>query len=852
MNNLEEEKQKNYNFYSLDNNLNEKKRILFFIQGEIYKIDDNSIVIILNPLLNNIKKSYEPKNKYYILPKYIDKKSFKTFLDLIKYFNDINEEKNFELNIDFNSLRIVFNISLFFQYIQIIETLVKNYIIPQINRDNCIFIIKNYIELVYNKQVKNIFSDLIEKCFLYINKHISYFISKKKNELLELSQETIDEIIDRYFKNCYSPLNIEENKLIFWLLLNNRKINNDLFELLEDERKNAIMNFESLHSSNNNFETYLIWDIHCENLNQPFLENEERIIEGIKVKLISYFDNNNDIFNLAMEVINDDENVYDSIEKKPSYLIEKNSIISLISVCEIKEINFKSKMNFNCIFTSSKTKYLLFKLHNFRDNLKNIINENSNVKFTLHIYLSRNYIFPSILYEILKNFKDYYSLNSICNLPRSALNLIFKNDILKVESEEQKLICILNWLNGKNSQRKENSLDLFDNIDWRKINTDNLIDFLINQGKLILLSEDLKKQIFQEFQRRFQEEYRLYNMSLNESSISNSSFLISQNIKKVNENFDNNSYINFTFNFLNKIVSYLSQRDIHNTESEKKTTQSNLATNDYTKENKLTNQSQNISKNKIPYTQNSSFRRENNKYNFLVKKVSNSFKTSKILSARNLKEFPPSNKSKTKYTITNTNNSMLSNNNTSTISYKNSNTSIVSNTKIEKNIINKVLNKEIRSNTPTCIIYDKNSNNINNINKQREVKTFSINNKNKTKNLIGKSHSKSMDKTNSIINKDNINYTLPKYNISLYPKNIHSINMTSESNLTLCTKSPKNVNLYSLQNKDTNRENYQSIPYQKTSNYYKMKLNQESNNNNFNIRRINKNSASHLRSRSNH
>jgi hypothetical protein len=509
-------------------------------------------------------------------------------------------------------------------------------------------------------------------------------------------------------------------------------------------------------------------------------------------------------------------------------------------------------MNFNCIFTSSKTKYLLFKLHNFRDNLKNIINENSNVKFTLHIYLSRNYIFPSILYEILKNFKDYYSLNSICNLPRSALNLIFKNDIIKVESEEQKLICILNWLNGKNSQRKENSLDLFDNIDWRKINTDNLIDFLINQGKLILLSEDLKKQIFQEFQRRFQEEYCLYNMSLNESSISNSSFLISQNIKKVNENFDNNSYINFTFNFLNKIVSYLSQRDIHNTESEKKTTQSNLATNDYTKENKLTNQSQNISKNKIPYTQNSSFRRENNKYNFLVKKVSNSFKTSKILSARNLKEFPPSNKSKTKYTITNTNNSMLSNNNTSTISYKNSNTSIVSNTKIEKNIINKVLNKEIRSNTPTCIIYDKNSNNINNINKQREVKTFSINNKNKTKNLIGKSHSKSMDKTNSIINKDNINYTLPKYNISLYPKNIHSINMTSESNLTLCTKSPKNVNLYSLQNKDTNRENYQSIPYQKTSNYYKMKLNQESNNNNFNIRRINKNSASHLRSRSNH
>ena len=834
MNNLEEEKQKNYTFYSSDNNLNEKKSIIFFIQGETYKIEDNNIIIILFPLLNNIKKCYEPKNKYYILPKYIDKKNLKIFFDLIKNFNnDINHEKNIELNIDFNSLRIVFNICLFFQYIQIIETLVKNYIIPQINRDNCIIIIKNYIDLLYNKQVKSIFSDLIEKCFLYINKHISYFISKKKNELLQLSQETIDEIIDRYFKNYYSSLNIEENKLIFWLLLNNRNINNDLFELLENERKNAIMNFESLHSSNNNFETYLIWDIHCENLNQVILENEEIIIEGIKIKLISYFDNNNDIFNLAMEIINDDENVYDSIEKKPSNLIEKNSIISLISVCEIKEINFKSKMNFNCIFTSSKTKYLIFKLNNFRDNLKNIISENNkNIKFTLHLYLSRNYIFPSILYEILKNFKEYYSLNSISNLPRSALNVIFKNDIINVESEDQKLICILNWLNGKNSQTKENSIDLFDLIDWKKINTDNLIDFLMNQGKLLLLSEDLKNQIFQEFQRRFQEEYRLNNIMLNESSITNSSFLNSQKIKKGNENYDNNLYINFTFNFLNKILSYSSQKDIQNTESEKKNTQSNLATNDYTKENKLTNQSQKTSKSKIPYTQNSSFRRDNNKYNFLVKKVNNSFKNSKILSARNLKEFPPSNKSKSKYTITNTNNSMLSNNNNSTISYKNSNTSIVSNTKIEKNLINKVLNKEIRSNTPTCIIYDKNSNNLN---RQKEVKTFSINfnNKNKIKNLVGKSHSKSMDKTNGIINKENINY---KHNISLYPKYIHNINMISENNLTLYTKSPKNVNLYSLQNKDSNRDNYDSIPYQKTSTYYKMKLNHGSNKNNSNIK----------------
>ena len=44
------------------------------------------------------------------------------------------------------------------------------------------------------------------------------------------------------------------------------------------------------------------------------------------------------------------------------------------------------------------------------------------------------------------------------------------------------------------------------------------------------------------------------------------------------------------------------------------------------------------------------------------------------------------------------------------------------------------------------------------------------------------------------------------------------------------------MNLYSLQNKDSNRDNYDSIPYQKTSTYYKMKLNHGSNKNNSNIK----------------
>ena len=847
MTNLDEEKQKNYIFYPTDNSFNDKSKINFLVEGEIYGLIDNSLLITLYPLLNNIRDCYDEKNKYYILPKNIDKISLEIFFNLIKYFNnEINQEKSEDISFDFYSLKTIFKIGIFFQHIKIIEILVKNYIIPRINKDTCLKIIDIYIDLIYNDIVKDIFRNLIEKCILYLNKHLQYFILKKKEELLKLSQETIEEIIDRYFKSFYSSSNIEENKLIFWLIMYNRNINNDIFELLESERKNAIMNFESINLNKDNSVPTLILTIRCNNLNEDKLENEDTIIEGIKIRLISYFDCNNDVFKLAMEII-DEEDLDDSIEKQPN-LNEKNSIISILSMSEIKEINVKSKMNFNCIFTSSKTKYLIFKLDNFKKNLNNIISEAGEEKITLNLYFSRNYIFPSILYQILNNFKDYYALNSVSILPRSALNLLFKNDILNIQNEEQKLICILNWFNGKNYYNIENSIDLFDVIDWEKITNDNLIDFLMNQGKLISLSNELKEKIFKEFQRRFKEEYNSYNniSSITESSMTNSSYQITQNFNNKNIN-DNTNYNNFTINFLSKIISFTLQFDTNNTELDKKYTQSNLATNDYTKENKLTNNSQNTSKNKIPYIQKMSFLKENNKPNFLVKKVNNSFKTGKILSARNIKEIPNTNKSKFKYSITNSNNSMISANNTSCISYKNNNTSLISNSKIEKNIINRVLNNGIRANTPSNYIKNKDSYNPN---REKEIKTFSIilNTDKTNKSNFSKIHSKSLDKTN--INVKN-SFSIQKQSSTYHPKSIYNINTTRENNnLYTSNKSPMNLNSYYLQNKENRKENFENIPYQKSKAYYKVKNRNDIES--INLKKINKNNASHLRSRSNH
>ena len=100
---------------------------------------------------------------------------------------------------------------------------------------------------------------------------------------------------------------------------------------------------------------------------------------------------------------------------------------------------------------------------------------------------------------------------------------------------------------------------------------------------------------------------------------------------------------------------------------------------------------------------------------------------------------------------------MISANNTSYISYKNNNTSIISNSKIEKNIINRVLNNGIRANTPSNYINDKDSDNPN---KEKDVKTFSIilNTDKTNKSNFSKIHSKSLDKTNVKVKKIHFHY----------------------------------------------------------------------------------------------
>ena len=299
---------------------------------------------------------------------------------------------------------------------------------------------------------------------------------------------------------------------------------------------------------------------------EPYQE-EDIMFENLKLKLISYYDRDNDVLKLAFQLIESRSNlVRDNTEENDDYYEESenksivtekhfdeekkenNFFISILSLMEIPEIHYKTKTNFNCIYSNMNSKVLIFQVEKFSNSFSNAL------KFTLKIFLSRIYVFSAILDHITRNFYQYKSLSSINKLPKIVLSLILKNQSLNCQNQKDLLLAISNWLSNKGNTQILSAIDLYRTINWRQINNETLIDFFMYSHQLFAYSKEFKNLIFSEFQRRFQSDYLSNTMNVSNSTLQPS--LLSSNTFTELSVLDNNaqSQPEFTTFFLNKIL----------------------------------------------------------------------------------------------------------------------------------------------------------------------------------------------------------------------------------------------------------------------------------------------------------
>ena len=635
-------------------NLNTDKALKIKIQEKEYEINDPNLIqtlislIMANGNLNNklstniniINKKNDfrdfctLKKNLFSIPKELDKNT----LELLIYLLSSNLDKNINLCC---YIRKLINICINLNLYDIIKKEVEEYLLPQVSKNNCIELVLNFMDLIFQEKPKKYFIKLIKTSISTISYYLPEFINTRKDALFSLSKETLEEIIEIYIenksklkhnnninnKNIKSNNDIEEKNIknVLNLLMYVRSVKNDMFYLLENERKNALKNFEGFINDDKDYKPKFIWKIKSCDISKEIYQEYRLTINDINLLLIYYYEPKKDNFQLALQIMgincdskeinelknlldlttssnkhkenknmkmlsSDDDNLNnnyfkrnnfsdnDKIEKlktKSNNDVNNINLIDIISIlysCEIPEIGFKSKINFNCVRQGCKSKFLIFKLENFSKLIcfsDNDINNNKAIDFSIKFYFERNYIFSSIINHICKNLDFYNKSNSVSKIPKLALSLILKYDIDNSnninKAECNKLHLIKNWLKNKKNYSSKNIIEIYKLIKWQNLSANDLLDFFIANAKLLISIKELKNDIFFEIQRRFQSEYfsffqndKILISNLYTNTESNTESFRMNNISKLDKGNNNNNNNSFTFDFLTKLLSHFS------------------------------------------------------------------------------------------------------------------------------------------------------------------------------------------------------------------------------------------------------------------------------------------------------
>ena len=435
---------------------------------------------IINVIIDNRKTmnvSFNSKGK--VLSVSIDKYSYEMFMIIVAMLN--NEDIIINNEIGLNAKEII---DIFIHYLSFndeeINKIIAHHIVPNISIDNAIDVINQFfkgnnmnVDAISNPHYSIIISSAIDIIAL----HLYDIINNKINFISVLPIKISEIIFEKYFENPKhlndSSANINKVISSFTTL---RHVNDDVYELLECEHKISKEKFRALISSG--IRPSLSWKI---NSSDSYKESEAFFIIDnlISVILISYYDSNEDEYSVGIK-INNDINTNSG-----------NTILSILSVLEIPEITFKSKINFLCVFSNQKTKVLICKIPKFSTKFSsfNLL----NCEFTLNIYTFISYNFSAILSHICKNFSlnNYHSLNSISLISNTVLNIILKNPELTVSNEDDIVIAVIKWINNR-TLKTAIILEIIKNINWTSVSTSKIIEFTMTQNKNIIESDEIR------------------------------------------------------------------------------------------------------------------------------------------------------------------------------------------------------------------------------------------------------------------------------------------------------------------------------------------------------------------------
>ena len=504
----------------------------------------------------------------------------------------VSNSKTFPKKPEPIKIRRSIDIALYLSAFSILKDILSFFVINSITKSNCIDLILLYKDLLIdfsnNEIVCNPINDLINKCKLNVGKFLIYIIENKKEELLNLSERLIDEIIGIYFK-YFDKGNEDDNKKVFAFVMELRRINNgNILNLVEGERMRIVNAFqysvgEYGYGDNDKFmkiKNYFPVEVvelrlNINDITKGFIQEHNIKIEDVCFRLMCNYSYKNDELTIRMQLnknkqnTNSDNNndlslsqtlssssllsssnnsiIFTANEKtKCSYSLTNNNnnffshinnsnnnmthnMISILSYCNIFDIKYTSKTNFNCLYTNLQQITTLFTIQKFYQQLllspkkthddsinneplssthlhSNPFQSSFSIDTTINIYFARSFFFSALLSHVSKHF-DYYieqiSLKSLQILPKTVFRLILNYPLFNPPSSEKLLEVILTWLKNKEQLININTcIDMFNCIKWKEVSLEKIVDFIMLESAYVKKIKGLSELIYKEISER--------------------------------------------------------------------------------------------------------------------------------------------------------------------------------------------------------------------------------------------------------------------------------------------------------------------------------------------------------------
>ena len=125
---------------------------------------------------NDFREFCTLKKNLFSFPKELDKNT----LELLIYLLSSHLDKNINLC---SYIRKLINICIHLNLFDIIKKEVDEYLLPQVSKNNCMELVINFMDLIFQEKTKQYFIKLIKTSMTTISYYLPEFINKKKEVL---------------------------------------------------------------------------------------------------------------------------------------------------------------------------------------------------------------------------------------------------------------------------------------------------------------------------------------------------------------------------------------------------------------------------------------------------------------------------------------------------------------------------------------------------------------------------------------------------------------------------------------------------------------------------------------------